>query len=125
MYKGIKMAINYKEIGTNIRVERIKKGMKQYELAELVHASNQHISHVECGTAQTSLPLLVDIANVLGTSVDALLGTNQVTNRRKILEAQFGALTETAPENVVELCFVLCKCLVEWRERGDANVMAQ
>lgn len=116
------MAINYKEIGRNIRIERAKKGLRQYELAERVNASNQHMSHVECGTAPTSLSLLVDIANALDTSVDALLGTNQVTNRRKILETQFAAITEQAPERVVELCFVLCKSLVEWQS-GDNKDM--
>ena len=115
------MTINYKEIGTNIRIERTKKGMRQYELAECVNTSTQHMSHVECGTAQASLPLLVDIANVLGTSIDALLGNNQVTNRRKILETQFGAITEQAPERVVELCFLLCKTFVEWESSTDRD----
>lgn len=111
--------IDYKEIGTNIRVERVKKGMRQYVLAELVHTSTQHMSNVECGVARISLPLLIDIANVLGTSVDALLGINQVTNRRKILEAQFGAITENVSDTIVELCVTLCKCLVEWYCRND------
>lgn len=117
------MAINYTEIGTNIRIGRVKKGLRQCDLAELVHTSAQHISHIECGTAKASLPLLVEISNALGTSIDALLGNNQVTNRRKILEAQFGAITENSSDNVVELCFALCKFLVEWQSNcgNDLN----
>lgn len=83
------------------------------------------MSHVECGTAPTSLSLLVDIANALGTSVDALLGTNQITNRRKILETQFGAITENAPDRVVELCFILCKTLVEWESSADKEMIVR
>ena len=108
------MAINYQEIGANIKIERVKKGMKQYELAELVHISPQHMSHIECGSAKMGLSPLVDIANVLGTSVDALLGTSQDTNRRKILEAQFASIMEPATDEIQELCFALCKYIVEW-----------
>ena len=110
------MSINYKEIGANIRVARTKLGMKQSDLAELVHVSTQHISHVECGSAKASLILLVDIANTTGTSVDALLGRNQTTSRRKIIETQFSAITESASDATVELCYSICKCIVEWQE---------
>ena len=114
MCRVIEMSIDYKVIGTNIRIERAKKGLKQYELAELAHISTQHMSHVEHGTAQISLPSLVEIANVLETSVDALLGINQTSNRRKILETQYGAMMEKASDNVVELSFALCRFLAEW-----------
>lgn len=117
------MAINYKELGTNIKIERMRKGLRQYELADHVNVSSQHMSHIECGITQASLALLVDIANSLETSVDALLGHNQSANRRKILEAQFGSITEGAPDEVVELCIALCKFLVEWKEQKNVNTL--
>ena len=119
MCRVIEMTIDYKVIGTNIRIERAKKGLKQYEFAELAHISTQHMSHVECGTAQISLPLLVEIANVLETSVDGLLGINQTSNRRKILETRFGTIMEKAPDSVVELSFALCQFLEEWHENDE------
>lgn len=121
--KVIPMAINYKELGTNIKIERTRKGLRQYELADRVNVSSQHMSHIECGITQASLALLVDIANSLETSVDALLGRNQSANRRKILEAQFGLITENAPDDVVELCVALCKFLVEWQELENIHTL--
>lgn len=56
------MAIDYKEIGSNIKVCRIRKNLKQAQLAEIVGVSSQHISHIECGRTTVSLPLLISIA---------------------------------------------------------------
>lgn len=36
------MAIDYKEIGSNIKVCRIRKKLKQAQLAEIVGVSSQH-----------------------------------------------------------------------------------
>ena len=41
------MDFNWKDIGQNIKLRRIKLKLKQSELAELVDVSSQHISHVE------------------------------------------------------------------------------
>lgn len=38
------MAIDYKEIGSNIKVCRIRKNLKQAQLAEIVGVSSQHLS---------------------------------------------------------------------------------
>ena len=68
-------SLNYKEIGQNIRYYRIKAGLKQNQLSDIIDVSPQHISHIESGV-QLSLPVLVKIANVLGVGVDCLLGSN-------------------------------------------------
>ena len=39
------MDFNWKDIGQNIKLRRIKLKLKQSELAELVDVSSQHISH--------------------------------------------------------------------------------
>ena len=49
------MAIDYKEIGSNIKVCRIRKNLKQAQLAEIVGVSSQHISHIECGKMQRQI----------------------------------------------------------------------
>ena len=67
--------LNYKEIGKNIRYYRIKAGLKQNQLSDIIDVSPQHISHIESGV-QLSLPVLVKIANVLDVGVDCLLGSN-------------------------------------------------
>lgn len=67
------MAIDYKEIGSNIKVCRIRKNLKQAQLAEIVGVSSQHISHIECGRTTVSLPLLISIAQALSVDLYALL----------------------------------------------------
>ena len=84
--------LNYKEIGKNIRYYRIKAGLKQNQLSDIIDVSPQHISHIESGV-QLSLPVLVKIANVLDVGVDvpavgmvilAGAGKTQVANRQRI-----------------------------------------
>ena len=49
------MAIDYKVIGSNIKVCRIRKNLRQAQLAEMVGVSSQHISHIECGRTTVGL----------------------------------------------------------------------
>lgn len=51
--------LDYFEIGSNIRIQRILNGLKQKDLAERVNVSPQHISHVETGRAKPSLLMIV------------------------------------------------------------------
>ena len=61
------MELDYQEIGRNVRNYRMKKGLNQRELAELVNVSDQHISHIENAHTKLGLPTLVAIANALET----------------------------------------------------------
>lgn len=101
--------LDYKEIGLNIRLQRIRKRMKQKELAERVNVSAQHISHIETNRSQPSLPILVDIANALGTNTDTLLGKNLTAARPQVLTAQIAEVLEGAPNSLIERILVFCK----------------
>ncbi len=65
--------MNYKEIGIRIRRLRKEKNLTQEQLAEKINISTTHMSHIETGATKLSLPVLVDIAHSLNTSVDDLL----------------------------------------------------
>ena len=65
--------MNYYEIGQRIRKFRKAQGLSQERLAELVDISTTHMSHIETGNTKLSLPVLVDIAQVLHASTDELL----------------------------------------------------
>lgn len=65
--------MDYCKIGTRIRKFRKAKGYSQELLAEKVDISTTHMSHIETGSTKLSLPVLVDIAAVLGVTTDALL----------------------------------------------------
>lgn len=57
---------------TKVKEYREKAGLKQSELAELVHARRETIVHLENGKYNPSLKLAMDIAKVFQTTVEEL-----------------------------------------------------
>ena len=57
---------------TKVKEYREKAGLKQTELAELVHARRETIVHLENGRYNPSLKLAMDIAKVFHVPVEAL-----------------------------------------------------
>jgi len=65
--------LDYKTIGKQIKIERIKQDLTQEKVAELSDISVPHLSNIERGSTKVGLPTLVKIANVLQVSMDLLL----------------------------------------------------
>lgn len=103
--------MDYAEIGKNIRTSRIRKNLKQAQLAELVHVSTQHISHVECGLAKLSLPLLIEIAAILAEDFYTLLGSNIARPAGE--DSDFSEVLKDASQAQRALCLQLCKDVME------------
>lgn len=57
---------------TKLREYREKAGLKQSELAELVHARRETIVHLENGRYNPSLKLAMDISRVFRVPVEKL-----------------------------------------------------
>ena len=57
---------------SKVREYREKAGLKQSELAELVHARRETIVHLENGRYNPSLKLAMDIAKVFHVTVETL-----------------------------------------------------
>ena len=57
---------------TKIKDYREKAGLKQADLAELVHAWRETIVHLENGRYNPSLKLAMDIAKVFSVTVEEL-----------------------------------------------------
>lgn len=72
------MNINYKLIGKRIKFYRKQKNMSQMQLAEKVDLSAPYISYIETGAKKISLPVLIKISEVLGTTPNNLL-TDHIT----------------------------------------------
>jgi len=70
------MLLDYKLIGKNIRDMRKKVNLTQEVLAERAGLSVNHISHIEIGASQVSLPALVNICEALKTTTDRILYDN-------------------------------------------------
>lgn len=60
-------------LGKQIKIARKKKGVKQYELAELVNVSQNYISLIENGKKIPSMSVLQKIAAVLDVPAGVLI----------------------------------------------------
>lgn len=60
-------------IGQKIKSERLKKRLKQYELAKEANISNTYLSDMEVGRSEPSLKTLDKIAKALGVDIKELL----------------------------------------------------
>lgn len=60
-------------IGEKIKNERLKKRLKQYELAKEANISNTYLSDMEVGRSKPSLKTLDKIAKALGVDIKELL----------------------------------------------------
>lgn len=65
--------MNFAPIGNNIRKYRVKKGMRQEDLAERVGLSPNYLGSLERGEKTPALSTFIDIVNALGVSADMLL----------------------------------------------------
>lgn len=72
------MEIDYKAIGKRIKITRIKKGITQEAVSDIIDITPAHMSNIETGKAKVSLPTLIEIYNALSVSVDMLLCDNVI-----------------------------------------------
>lgn len=62
-----------RNLGLNIKSERIRKGYSQEELAELCDISRNSISLIETGKINPTILKVVDIAEALNLDINILL----------------------------------------------------
>lgn len=91
------MPIDYNAIGHRIRKLRQSKKMTQDELRLKIDISKTHMSHIETGSTKLSLPILIDIANALETSVDYLLSDSINTSTHVFRDDMEKILSDCTP----------------------------
>ncbi|MFI3299993.1 MAG: helix-turn-helix transcriptional regulator [Candidatus Gastranaerophilales bacterium] len=62
-----------KLIGLNIKSLRVKKALKQIELADFAQINYTTLSKIECGEQNFTIETLYSIAEILKTTPEALL----------------------------------------------------
>lgn len=62
-----------RNIGINIKSERLRRGISQEELAEKCDISRNSVSLIETGKINPTILRVVDIARVLGVDINALI----------------------------------------------------
>ncbi|MBQ8030752.1 MAG: helix-turn-helix transcriptional regulator, partial [Butyrivibrio sp.] len=68
-------SVDYAALGMKIKDLRLKRGLTQDQLSELVGCNISHISNIENNYTKLSLNILLAIANALDTTIDYLLAT--------------------------------------------------
>ena len=64
---------NYKTIGINIKIKRIRQGISQAKLAKLLGVSAAHLCNIEKGKVKISLKMLYKLTGFFKCSLDDLL----------------------------------------------------
>ena len=77
-------------IGENIKEIRISQGMTQNELAAALNITQSMVAQLERGTKTLTLPLGVQLAQVLHTTLDELIKQeNLIMNFNRYTETSF------------------------------------
>lgn len=58
-----------KKIAFNIKVERMRKGLTQFQLAEMINVHEKYIGKIESGKQNITIKTLIKLANSLGTDL--------------------------------------------------------
>lgn len=65
--------IRLKNLGINIKSERLRKNLSQERLAELTNISRNSVSLIEIGKINPTILKVIDIARVLDVDVNILI----------------------------------------------------
>lgn len=82
------MSIVKGTLGNAIRNARIKKGLSQETLAELVGITPTHLKHIESEHRKPSIEVLIEIAQILQMSVDNIIFPQESEINQKINEIE-------------------------------------
>lgn len=72
-FEGIAMEMDLKKVGQRVKAARLEKGYSQEKLAEMLDVTQALVGHLEQGRTGVALATFVKMANLLGTTADALL----------------------------------------------------
>ena len=104
--------MNYESIGKNIRAYRMRKKMRQEDLAELAGLSVTYIGMVERGEKIPTLETIIKILNALEVSADIILADVLKVGyeiKSSLLTEQINALSATEREKVFDVIETLIK----------------
>ena len=104
--------MNYDSIGKNIRSYRIKRKLRQEDLAEITDLSVTYIGMVERGEKIPALETFIKILNALEVSADIILADVLKVGyeiKSSLLTEQINALSTTERDKVFDVIETLIK----------------
>ena len=96
------MSVDIRELGLTIRSARMRRGITQEALAEMLDITPIHLKNIEGSRRKPSVPLLFQMMEILDFSVDAL-----VFRTRQDQVIHTGGLTEAEADAVARLVDVM------------------
>ncbi len=66
-----------KKIAFNIKVERMRKGLTQFQLAEMIDVHEKYIGKVESGKQNITIKTLIKLAEALDTKLTKLVNIEE------------------------------------------------
>ena len=75
-----------KDFGARIKELRIKKGITQYQLAELANIDPKHMSHIETGRSFPKADLIEKLALAFEVEYTELFKTEHLQERQKKID---------------------------------------
>lgn len=75
----------FKQLGLKIQYYRQMKNISQVELADEAGISRSYLSKIETGKAQCSVPVLLQIAQVLNVDAGILLTDKDIVSKIRII----------------------------------------
>lgn len=73
MKKSLSKTELLKKFGLNVKIARLKKGLTQEQLAELMNIHLTYIARIETGKINISLGKILELANTLNIDINKLL----------------------------------------------------
>lgn len=62
-----------KKIAFNIKIERMRKNLTQFQLAEMIEVHEKYIGKIESGKQNLTIKTLIKLANALGVKMSKLV----------------------------------------------------
>ena len=87
-----------KEVGDRIRQARLKKGISQAQLAEIIDKTPPYVSNIEMGKQNMSIIVLYKIVKALDVSADWILAHDTPETAAITLDSVTKELEDCTPE---------------------------
>ena len=95
-----------KDFGQRIKELRNKKGITQYQLAEMVGIDPKHMSHIETGRSFPKADLIEKFANALEIEYPELFNTQHLEDREIIFKKLINYL-KNVPDSELQVIYKL------------------
>ena len=108
MLQEIYLGIDYKAIGKRLREARIRKNIKQEEIADLFNSTQSFVSKIETGYSKPSLSTLIRLCKLYEVSFDYILYDN-LDHIKQSLNPDFDEILSDCSENERVFLLLLLK----------------